>query len=64
MAFIVAFVSSLLLIFILLIMLESQNLLPAEVASPITFILAILISVSSVLIAINTKKRVYRNFGL
>ena len=64
MAFIVAFVSSLLLIFILLIMVESQNLFPENVIEPIAYVLSMLILAASVLIGYNTKKRVYRNFGL
>lgn len=64
MAFVIAFVSSLLLILILLIMVESQNLFPENVIDPIAYLLSMLILVASLLIAYNTKKRVYRNFGL
>lgn len=64
MAFVIAFVSSLLLILILLIMVESQSLFPENVIDPIAYLLSMLILVASLLIAYNTKKRVYRNFGL
>lgn len=63
MAFLVAFIISLLLIFISLITLESNDFLPESLAEPITFTIAMLILAISLWIANNTKNRIYRNFN-
>lgn len=63
MAFVVAFVISLLLIFISLISLENSDFLPESLAEPITFTITMLILAISFWIANNTKNRIYRNFS-
>lgn len=64
MAFLVAFIISLLSIFISLIVLESKDFLPETLAEPIIFTISMLILAISFWIANNTKKRIYRNFDL
>lgn len=62
MAFILSFVISLLLIFMILIKLEN-TVLPESVSDPIVFTLSMSIMGVSLYIANNSKKRIYRNFS-
>ena len=61
-AFMVAFVISILLIMMTLIIMENNQLLPDNLADPITVVISLLILVISFWIANNTKNRVNRNF--
>ncbi len=61
-AFMVAFVISLLLILITLIIMETNQFLPDTLADPIVFLFSMLILAISFWIANNTKNRIYQNF--
>ena len=62
MAFMVAFVISILLIMMTLIIMENNQFLPDSLAEPITFTISLLILAISLWVANNTKNRIYRNF--
>lgn len=62
--FVTAFVLSLLLILILLIMLEQDALLPQTLPDAVTFLISGAILVMGVAIGWNTRNRILRNFGM